>query len=147
MDWCKIEKYIEFSKGYWNVLVPKEGITICPACNEGILVDSILTHREFNIIEEISDSDRQFLEAMIQLKQNDIIEYQSRMSQFKTQLQQQKQTQQAVQNSNTPRCPVCSSPDIKKISGLSKAGSVAIWGIFSRKVHKQWHCNNCGSEF
>lgn len=48
---------------------------------------------------------------------------------------------------NIPRCPTCQSTDIKKISGLSKAGSVAMWGIFSRKVHKQWHCNNCGSEW
>lgn len=48
---------------------------------------------------------------------------------------------------NVPKCPTCSSTDIKKISGLSKAGSVAMWGIFSRKVHKQWHCNNCGSEW
>lgn len=48
---------------------------------------------------------------------------------------------------NVPRCPTCQSTNIKKISGLSKAGSVAMWGIFSRKVHKQWHCNNCGSEW
>lgn len=48
---------------------------------------------------------------------------------------------------NVPKCPTCGSTKIKKISGLSKAGSVAMWGIFSRKVHKQWHCNNCGSEW
>ena len=46
-----------------------------------------------------------------------------------------------------PKCPTCGSPNIKKISGLSKAGSVALWGIFSRKVYKQWHCNSCGSEW
>lgn len=48
---------------------------------------------------------------------------------------------------NVPKCPTCQSTDIKKISGLSKAGSVAMWGIFSWKVYKQWHCNNCGSEW
>lgn len=48
---------------------------------------------------------------------------------------------------NVPKCPTCCSTKIKKISGLSKAGSVAMWGIFSRKVYKQWHCNNCGSEW
>ncbi len=50
-------------------------------------------------------------------------------------------------NENVPKCPTCKSTNIKKISSLSKAGSVAMWGIFSRKVHKQWHCNNCGSEW
>ena len=48
---------------------------------------------------------------------------------------------------NKPKCPTCNSTNIKKISGLSKAGSVAMFGIFSQKVKKQWHCNNCGSNF
>lgn len=48
---------------------------------------------------------------------------------------------------NKPHCPTCNSTNIKKISGLSKAGSVAIFGIFSQKVKKQMHCNNCGYEW
>ena len=35
----------------------------------------------------------------------------------------------------------------KKILGISKAGSVAMWGIFSQKVKKQMHCNNCKYEW
>lgn len=46
-----------------------------------------------------------------------------------------------------PKCPTCGSENIKKISDISKAGSVALWGLFSRKVYMQWHCNNCGSEW
>lgn len=49
--------------------------------------------------------------------------------------------------SNIPKCPTCQSPNIKKVSTASKAASVALWGIFSQKVKKQWHCNNCGSEW
>lgn len=48
---------------------------------------------------------------------------------------------------NIPKCPTCQSANIKKISNISKAGSVALWGIFSQKVKKQWHCNDCGSEW
>lgn len=48
---------------------------------------------------------------------------------------------------NQPKCPTCGSTNIKKISGLSKAGSVAMFGLFSQKVRHQWHCNNCGSDF
>lgn len=45
-------------------------------------------------------------------------------------------------------CPYCHSKNIKKISGLSKAGSVALFGIFAvGKAGKQWHCNNCNSDF
>lgn len=49
---------------------------------------------------------------------------------------------------NVPQCPICQSTDLSKISGLSKMGSVALWGIFAvGKVSKRWHCNNCGSEW
>lgn len=52
------------------------------------------------------------------------------------------------QNTCVPKCPTCKSTNIRKISGASKVGSVAIWGIFAAgKVSKQWHCNNCGSEW
>ena len=48
----------------------------------------------------------------------------------------------------TITCPYCHSTNTKKISGLSKAGSIALFGIFAMgKVSKQWHCNNCGSDF
>ena len=48
----------------------------------------------------------------------------------------------------TITCPYCQSTNTKKISGLSKAGSVALWGIFALgKTTKQWHCNNCKSDF
>lgn len=45
-------------------------------------------------------------------------------------------------------CPYCHSKNTKKISGLSKAGSVALFGIFALgKTSKQWHCNQCNSDF
>lgn len=45
-------------------------------------------------------------------------------------------------------CPYCHSKDTKKISNLSKAGSVALFGIFALgKTSKQWHCNQCNSDF
>lgn len=50
-------------------------------------------------------------------------------------------------SSNAITCPYCHSKNTNKISNLSKAGSVALFGIFSQKVKKQWHCNNCGSDF
>lgn len=44
-------------------------------------------------------------------------------------------------------CPYCHSTNTKKISTISRAGSIGLFGIFSKKVGKQWHCNNCGSDF
>lgn len=48
----------------------------------------------------------------------------------------------------TVECPYCHSKDTKKISSLSKAGSVALFGIFALgKTSKQFHCNNCDADF
>ncbi len=45
------------------------------------------------------------------------------------------------------KCPYCNSMNTKKLSATSKAGSVAMFGLMSNKVGKQWHCNSCGSDF
>lgn len=47
----------------------------------------------------------------------------------------------------TITCPTCGSTNTKKISGLSKAASVGVFGIFSQKVKHQFHCNSCGYEW
>lgn len=44
-------------------------------------------------------------------------------------------------------CPYCHGKDTKKISTTSKVINTAVWGIFGTKRHKQWHCNQCGSDF
>lgn len=46
------------------------------------------------------------------------------------------------------RCPYCNSGNTRKITATSKAASVALFGVFSiGKVSKQWHCNDCKSDF
>ncbi len=44
-------------------------------------------------------------------------------------------------------CPYCNSINTSKISTTSKAVNTAIFGIWGTKRHKQWHCNQCGSDF
>lgn len=46
------------------------------------------------------------------------------------------------------KCKYCNSTNTTKISELSKVGRFALFGIFSlSKNSKQWHCNNCKSDF
>lgn len=45
------------------------------------------------------------------------------------------------------QCPYCNSYQTKKISGLSRAFSAGLFGLGSKKIGKQWHCTNCGSDF
>lgn len=54
----------------------------------------------------------------------------------------------SMQFKPTVECPYCHSTDTRKISFISKAGHYALFGIFSMSRNsKEWHCNQCGSEF
>lgn len=109
----------------------------CPICQSTDWEDADLI-----ILKDIS-KDRQFLEAMIELKKNNPIEYQLKMSQFKTNLKQQ-ESNKKVEEDNKPKCPTCGSTNIEKISLGKKAVGGALFGIFSSNVRKSMHCKNCG---
>lgn len=53
----------------------------------------------------------------------------------------------ASQASNVPKCPVCGSTRIKKISTISRAISVEMVGVASSKIGKQMECEQCGYKF
>lgn len=44
-------------------------------------------------------------------------------------------------------CPYCHSANVKKISTTSRIISTWLVGLASKKIGKQWHCNQCGSDF
>ena len=51
-------------------------------------------------------------------------------------------------NVNKVECPYCHSKNTKKISAISKMWSLNWLGMYGiGKVSKQWHCNNCDSDF
>lgn len=129
-----------------------EQLTECPEC----LCSFINTDKSSNVksfkskipngslIKQIS-TDEAFMDAIFELYQKDPIEYQLKIQQFKTKLQQQEQPKsEPTQSSNQPKCPHCSSTKIAKISGTERAGSILMWGIFSKKINKSFKCNNCG---
>lgn len=50
-------------------------------------------------------------------------------------------------SSTSVKCPYCQSEDVKKISVAGRAASVGLFGLTSKKIGKQWHCNRCKSDF
>lgn len=48
---------------------------------------------------------------------------------------------------NKPKCPTCSSTNLREISITSKIFDTAMYGIFGTKRNKTFHCNNCGYEW
>ena len=120
----------------------KDNENKCNKCNSSSLVNIYngkITIGEMLILKNIS-KDISFLEAMVSLKETDPIEYQLKMSQFKSQTGQQ-------ESGNIPKCPTCGSTSLSKITATSKAVSVGLFGIFSQKVKKTWHCENCKYEW
>lgn len=51
------------------------------------------------------------------------------------------------QPSKLVHCPYCNSVNTSKITTTAKVINTAIFGLFGTKRHKQWHCNQCGSDF
>ena len=56
--------------------------------------------------------------------------------------------QDITQQQNIPKCPICQSTNLSKITTVQKAGKIALFGIFGMGNNgKTWKCNNCGSKF
>lgn len=112
---------------------------VCPMCHEK---NSYIEEYIMDIKRISNDPD--FIQAMTKLHDEDPIEYQLKMSQFKANLKQQEQVQESRAEENKPRCPTCGSTNIEKISLGKKAVGGALFGIFSSNVRKSMHCKSCG---
>ena len=52
-----------------------------------------------------------------------------------------------LSRNNRVSCPYCKSTNVKKISVVSRGVSVGLFGLASKKIGKQFHCNQCKSDF
>ncbi len=49
---------------------------------------------------------------------------------------------------NKPKCPICNSTNLAKITATKKIAKIAVFGIFGMGDNgKTWRCKNCGSKF
>lgn len=127
---------------------------ICGAKNCGAqAIHTKITRNELDYIRCIS-KDREFLAAMNELRNNDIIAYKERMAKYKKIYEEthkplsdnkiQSTKQQTCTQVNIPKCPTCGSTNIEKISVGKKIKGSMLFGIFSSDVRKTMHCKNCG---
>ena len=126
-----------------------ENLSECPECLCPFEnVDKNSPRKEFkspipdgNLVKSVS-TDENFMKAMTELYENDPIEYQLKMSQFKANLGQQ-ESSKPKEEDNRPKCPNCHSTNIKAITGTERAMSIMGLGIFSKKINKSFKCLNC----
>ena len=125
---------VEFCAGY---LVPfGDKIESCPYCGNTMLKSIPISNKDFLCIRDVSNCNIELLEAMIKLRQENIIEYELEMAQFRTQVQQENSRAQAA---NTVKCPRCGSTNIT----AGQRGFSLLTGFVGsgRTVNR---CANCG---
>lgn len=118
------EEYCKMSDYEINQMIEQMGIK--PLINTD---DAYDIYRATNSTE--------IIDAMIELKQKDIIEYGLKLSQFRTQLSQQQSSR--VVEDNKPKCPKCNSTSIT----TGARGVNFTFGLLgaSKTVNR---CANCG---
>ena len=118
----------------------KDIATECPFCGVGKLTLLPISDDDLFHLRQISN-DATFIEAMIDLHEKDIIEYELKMSQFRNQVEQQRQTEQVfqTQQSNQVKCPKCKCTDI----GVANRGYSLIWGFIGSGKSMNV-CKKCG---
>ena len=88
---------------------------ICPDCQSN-LVDIDFPALDLKILSKISDS-TDFYDAMIKLHDDDIIEYELKMSQFRSQVQaKEAEEERKKADESKPRCPKCGSTSIATVN-------------------------------
>lgn len=111
----------------------------CPVCQNKNWV-----YEDLKLLKKISDDDN-FIKAMLVLKENDPIEYQLKLNQFKLPLEQQQGniTQTVQQSAPKAKCPTCGSTNIQKISATRKVAGMIGFGLFSKTAKSQFECLDC----
>ena len=133
---------------------------ICPVCNIPLITVPFFTGRK---IDNLGGEDRdKYIEEITGQKLNPIM-VQKRKDYLKKIYKEQKEIlQKRIRKSEESRineyqqkylaehnihCPYCNSSNVTKISTVNRAVSVGMFGLASKKLGKQWHCNSCGSDF
>ena len=133
---------------------------ICPVCNIPLITVPFFTGRK---IDNLGGEDRdKYIEEITGQKLNPIM-VQKRKDYLKKIYKEQKEIlqkrirkseesiineyQQKYLAEHNIHCPYCNSSNVTKIGTVNRAVSVGMLGLASKKIGKQWHCNNCGSDF
>lgn len=57
-------------------------------------------------------------------------------------------TQTSTKEENIPKCPICGSTNLKKITGTRKAMKIGLFGLFGAgDLGKTYQCGQCGAKF
>lgn len=111
---------------------------LCPECNIEIVDIKDFTYANRNLEHEEflrNHKDDKFDKAQLQKI-------------HQQQLEQERQAEIERNKNCVPRCPICNSTNLSKITTTKKAAKIALFGIFGMGDNgKTFKCNNCGAKF
>lgn len=120
-----------------------EDITNCPVCGS-IVSETTLNFNSFSHMSKIQEDEYRFT---IQPKEQYDQDLWQKRIEYDDNRSYQIHQQTARINAAHPECPYCHSRNTRKISTASKAINTGLFGIFGTKRHKEFHCDNCKSDF
>lgn len=119
-------------------LIEGEDCNECPECLVPLKKDTKYQIPNGGLVKMIS-TDENFMNAMVKLYNEDPIEYQLKIAQFKNEINQKEQLEKQAQEKSTQRkCPKCGGTNFTPVR---RKWSV-LTGILTNKVDLV--CNNCG---
>ena len=101
----------------------------------------IITGIDYNMFVDLYYRDTKDWNATKQRKKDQLIEYYKDKDRIDY---ERDHPHISTYSGNGLKCPVCGGKDINKISTVNRAASVAMVGIASNKIGKQYKCNKCG---
>lgn len=125
------------------LLQNEQGDGLCQYCN-GLLLDTGYSFSEY--LNGVTPKERQ-AELIKNLVEPyglyDINEY----NKTEEKINSKNSSSSNNKNNNSVKCPYCQSTNTKKLDVIDRGVSFGFFGFASSKVGKQWHCNNCKSDF
>ena len=123
--------------------ISEENLRICPICNAMYDVTKVVNQHCIKCKNSLT-SDYMYLCK--------IVDYETYLAMMKNKEIQSykalyKEVSRTTQFSNLPKCPICGSTDLKKLTALNRGTSAFMWGLGSNKIGKTYECRNCKATF
>lgn len=127
---------------------PVGHIDECPFCKiPTVKYDTGFSKKDYWELEwdEMKEIERRLLEDVIK-KSPEFSQEAMEFREMKTLETIKESARKCARSSPTITCPYCNSTNTRKATAGSYVSN-GFFGFFSKSFGKQWHCNNCGSDF
>ena len=127
---------------------------VCDCCKSDVYpVPEQYLSSEFSINEDLKEnfvneyikSSSEFDQHLYEDREKKAIQHADDFEKYNSALEHGKAILE--EKSRIPKCTYCGSANIRKIGLLNRAISTELWGLGSKKIGKQYHCNKCNSDF